>query len=167
MSVTLNNEPMNEDPPNSVHQEVLSEVEEEQREKMGRRICFWLALIISTAATLYYFQANPEESEEVQRMRLYFKTNKRTVMEFLRLPQEKLEPFAEKQSHPFYMSYVKASVNEKGRIKAMIHNSVDFSPNQYWFNLFFLWMMSFLGIWFIALMAQAILTQGRRSPIGN
>lgn len=160
----LNNEPMNEDQSNSVHQEVLSEVEEEQREKVGRRISFWLALVVSTAVTLFYFQGNPQESEEVQRMRLYFKENKRTVMEFIRLPHDKLKPFAEKQTHPFFMSFIKASINEKGRIKAMIHNSVDYSPNQYWFNLFFLWMLSFLGIWFMALMAQAMLIQVRLNP---
>ncbi len=155
---------MNDETPNSVHQEVLSEVEEEQREKIGRRICFWLALIVSTTAAFIYFQGHPQESEEVQRMRLYFKENKRTVMEFLRLPYEKLEPFAEKQRHPFFMSYVKASVNEKDRIKALIHNSVDYSPNQYWFNLFFFWMLVFLGVWFIALMTQAVLIQVRRNP---
>lgn len=155
---------MNEDTPNSVHQEVLNEVEDEQREKFGRRICFWLALVVSTVAAFLYFQNNPQESEEVQRMRLYFKENKRTVMEFLRLPHEKLEGFAKKQTHPFFMSFVKASVNEKGRIKAMIHNSVDYSPNQYWFNLFFLWMLVFLGVWFIALMAQAMLMQVKKNP---
>ncbi len=155
---------MNEDTTNSVHKEVLSEVEDEQREKFGRRICFWLALVVSTVAAFLYFQNNPQESEEVQRMRLYFKENKRTVMEFLRLPHDKLEAFAKKQTHPFFMSFVKASVNEKGRIKAMIHNSVDYSPNQYWFNLFFLWMLVFLGVWFIALMAQAMLMQVKKNP---
>lgn len=155
---------MNEESPNSVHQEVLSEVEEEQREKLGRRICFWLALILATSVTGWYYLNHPPESEDVQRMRLYFKENKRTVMEFIRLPHDKLEAFAKKQKHPFYMSFVKASVNEKGRIKALIHNSVDYSPNQYWFGLFFLWMLGFMGLWFIALMAQGIIIQVRRNP---
>lgn len=155
---------MNEESPRSVHQEVLSEVEEEQRERRGRKVCFWIALILATCATGWYFLNNPQESDEVQRMRLYFKENKRTVMEFIRLPHEKLEDFAKTQKHPFFMSYVKASVNEKGRIKALIHNSVDYSPNQYWFGLFFIWMLVFMGIWFIALMAQGVIIQVRRNP---
>ena len=132
--------------------------------KLGRRICFWFALIVATCVTGWYYMSNPPESDEVQRMRLYFKENKRTVMEFLRLPYDKLEPFAKQQKHPFFMSYVKASVNEKARIKALIHNSVDYSPNQYWFGLFFIWMLVFMGIWFIALMAQGVIIQVRRNP---
>ena len=148
----------------SVHQEVIEEIEEERQEKFGRRICFWVSVILASAFTFWYYQSNPPESEEVKRMRQFFKDNKRQVMEFIRMDIEKLEGYAKKQQHPFYMSYVKASVNEKDKIKALIHTSVDYSPNQYWFNLFFLWAMTLTAVWFIALMAQGCLILVRRDP---
>lgn len=52
-SIFIIDEPMNDNAENSVHQEVLSEVEEEQREKLGRRICFWLALVVSIVAAFF------------------------------------------------------------------------------------------------------------------
>lgn len=155
---------MNEQNPQSTHQKVLDEVREEQRETAGRAICFWIALLLASVFTSWYYLQNPQESEEVQRMRLFFKNNAREVMEFIRLPPEKLQAAAKKHRHPFYMSYVKASVNEREKIKALIHVSVDYSPNQYWFNLFFLWAIAFTAIWFIALITQGVILQIRRNP---
>ncbi|MFQ5482969.1 MAG: hypothetical protein ACE5ER_09440 [Nitrospinaceae bacterium] len=148
---------MNEKKTKSVHQEVLEEIEEERSVTLGRRIGFWVSFLMATAIALWYFQGNPPESEEVKRMRLFFKENNREVMEFIRLPLEELKVAARKKTHPFYMSFVKASVNEKGRIKALIHTSTDYTPNQYWVNLFFLWTIVFAASWFLSLMTQGVI----------
>jgi len=155
---------MNEQNPQSIHHEVLDEVREEQQEKVGRAVCFWIAVLLASVITSWYYVQNPQESGEVQRMRLFFKDNARPVMEFIRLPPEKLAAAAKKHQHPFYMSYVKASVNEREKIKALIHISVDYSPNQYWFNIFFLWTIVFTTVWFIALITQGVIIQIRRNP---
>ncbi len=155
---------MNDPKSKSIHQDVLDEVREEQREKVGRTICFWVAFVGATLLTFWYYVEHPRESEEVRRMRMFFRENAREVMEFIRLPPEKLAEAAKRHKHPFYQSFVKASLNEREKIKALVHVSIDYSPNQYWFNLFFLWTIAFTTLWFIALMTQGVIIQIRRNP---
>ena len=57
------------------------------------------------------------------------------VAKFIRLPNDELQRFATLKSHPFYQTYLKSSEVEKEKIKALIHISRDYSPNQYWFNI--------------------------------
>ena len=67
--------------------------------------------------------------------------------------------------HPFYKSYMKASEVEKQEINALIHVSTDYTPNQYWFNLVFLWTIFFTTFWFLGLMTQGVINLMRRNPI--
>jgi hypothetical protein len=81
-----------------------------------------------------------------------------------KLPREEMEAFAERQRHPFYRSYVKASENEKADINTQIHNSIDYRPAQYWFNAVFLWFICFTTIWFFGLMTQGVINLVRQKP---
>ncbi len=71
--------------------------------------------------------------------------------------------FAYKKKHPFYLKYVNSSESEKAELKALIHVSTDYTPNQYWFNLFFAWVIFFTTFWFIGLMAEACIILMRRN----
>ena len=62
-----------------------------------------------------------------------------------------------------HKKYIKASTVEQERIRSLIHISRDFTPNQYWFNLFFLFVMSFTTFWFIGLMIEACIVIMRRN----
>ena len=70
--------------------------------------------------------------------------------------------FAKTKKHPFYQTYLKSSEVEKERIKALIHISRDYSPNQYWFNILFLWMIAFTTLWFLGLILEAVIILVRR-----
>jgi hypothetical protein len=95
-------------------------------------------------------------------MRSFFKQNIMDVAKFIRLPREELEEFALSQKHPFYQTYLKSSEAEKERIKALIHISRDYSPNQYWFNIIFLWTIAFTTLWFLGLILEACIILMRR-----
>ena len=71
--------------------------------------------------------------------------------------------FAYKKKHPFYLKYVKATEVEKADLRALIHISTDYTPNQYWFNLFFAWVIFFTTFWFIGLMVEACIVLMRRN----
>ena len=128
------------------------------------RFSLWGAILLSTLITVGYCLANPPDSEEVQRMRTFFRENVREVSQFIRLPLEEMEQFATRQTHPFYKSYLRASVNEKREINAQIHNSVDYRPAQYWFNTVFLWLMCFATVWFLGLIVQGVVNLVRQKP---
>ena len=51
---------------------------------------------------------------------------------------------------------------EKEKINALIHISRDYSPNQYWFNVVFLWGIAFTTLWFLGLMLEACIILVRR-----
>ena len=60
-----------------------------------------------------------------------------------------------------YESFVYAQ--EKGFYQGFDVDTRDFTPNQYWFNLFFLFVMSFTTFWFIGLMIEACIVIMRRN----
>ena len=133
------------------------EFRDEKKEDLSRRISFWLSIFIATAITIWYCVLNPVESPEVKKMRLFFKQNIMDVAKFIRLPNEEFEEFAKSKKHPFYKMYLKSSEVEKKKIKAMIHISRDYSPNQYWFNIGFLWAIAFTTLWFLGLIFEAVI----------
>jgi hypothetical protein len=95
-------------------------------------------------------------------MRLFFKENIMDVAKFIRLPSGELQGFAELKNHPFYQTYLKSSEVEKEKIRALIHISRDYNPNQYWFNIVFLWTIAFATLWFLGLILEAIIILVRR-----
>ena len=134
----------------------------EKKETLSRRISFWLSFIFATAMTIWYCAVNPIESIEVKKMRVFFKENIMDVAKFIRLPNDELQEFATSKKHPFYQTYLKSSEVEKEKIKSLIHISRDYSPNQYWFNIIFLWTIAFTTLWFLGLILEAIIILVRR-----
>ena len=128
------------------------------------RFSLWGSLLLSTLATVIYCVANPPDSEEVQRMRIFFRESGMEVTTFIKLPREEMAEFAARQTHPFYKTYVRASENEKEEINTQIHNSIDYRPAQYWFNAVFLWFICFTTIWFFGLMTQGVINLVRQKP---
>ena len=135
---------------------------DEKKEKLYRKISIWIALVLSTALTIAYGVTHPPDSNEVQKMRLFFKENGHTVTKFLRLPREEQKAFAKKKKHPFFSSYLKSSDKEKEEIKALIHISMDYTPNQYWFNFVFIWTIGFASFWFIGVMVEGAIILMRK-----
>ena len=84
------------------------------------------------------------------------------VAKFIRLPHEELEEFAKSKKHPFYQTYLKSSEVKREKIKALIHMSRDYSSNQYWFNIAFLWTIAFTTLWFLGLILEAVIILVRR-----
>ena len=130
---------------------------DEKKENLYRRISLWLSVFLATALTVWYCVVNPVETREMQKMRLFFKENIMEVAKFIRLPNEELQEFAGSKKHPFYKTYINSSEVEKNKIKALIHISRDYSPNQYWFNILFLWIIAFTTLWFLGLMLEAVI----------
>jgi hypothetical protein len=128
------------------------------------RFSLWGSLVLSTLATVIYCMGDPPDSEEVQRMRIFFRENAMEVTTFIKLPREERAQFAAQQTHPFYRTYLRASENEKEEINTQIHNSVDYRPAQYWFNAVFLWFICFTTIWFFGLMTQGVINLVRQRP---
>ena len=133
-----------------------------QKELFNRRVSFWLSFIFAIVITWWYYSLNPPDSKEMQKMRLFFKENVMDVAKFIRLPNDELQGYAALKSHPFYQTYVKSSEVEKEKIRALIHISRDYSPNQHWFNIVFLWTISFATLWFLGLILEAIIILVRR-----
>ena len=141
---------------------ILQEIED-SKEKLISRISLWVSLILTTLVVIWYYNDNPPDSPAVVKMRIFFKENNRDVMTFIDLPHNEMIAFAYKKKHPFYLKYVNASESEKAKLKALIHISTDFTPNQYWFNLFFAWVIFFTTFWFIGLMVEACIILMRRN----
>ena len=137
--------------------ETREKFRDEKKENLSRRVSFWLSFLGATVMTCWYCWLNPVESTEVQKMRLFFKENIIDVAKFIRLPREELEEFAKSKNHPFYQTYLKSSELERDKVKALIHISRDYTPNQYWFNIFFLWIIAFTTLWFLGLMLEAVI----------
>ena len=141
---------------------ILQEIED-SKEKLISRISLWVSLILTTLVVIWYYNDNPPDSPAVVKMRTFFKENNRDVMTFIDLPRNEMIAFAYKKKHPFYLKFVNASESEKAKLKALIHISTDFTPNQYWFNLFFAWVIFFTTFWFIGLMVEACIILMRRN----
>ena len=137
--------------------EQAEELINNQKEIISRRISFWLSLIVAVGITWWYYALNPPDSADMRKMRLFFKENIMDVAKFIRLPSDELKEFADSKSHPFYETYLKSSEVEKEKIKALIHISRDYSPNQYWFNIIFLWVIAFTTLWFLGLILEAMI----------
>ena len=143
-------------------QEQIEELRDNQKEVLSRRISFWLSFILAVGISFWYYTLNPPDSTEMRKMRLFFKENIMDVAKFIRLPDDELQGFAALKSHPFYQTYLKSSEVEKEKIRALIHISRDYSPNQYWFNIVFLWTIAFTTLWFLGLILEAIIILVRR-----
>ncbi|NIP99412.1 MAG: hypothetical protein GWM98_02510 [Nitrospinaceae bacterium] len=128
------------------------------------RLSLWISLLLATLATVIYCVQNPQDSEEVQRMRIFFRENGMAVTQFIKMPPEEMERFAANQEHPFFKTYIRASENEKKEINAQIHNSIDYRPAQYWFNVVFLWFIFFTTFWFLGLIGQGVVNLVRQNP---
>ena len=143
-------------------QEQIEELRDNQKEVLSRRISFWLSFILAVGISFWYYALNPPDSTEMRTMRLFFKENIMDVAKFIRLPDDELQGFAALKSHPFYQTYLKSSEVEKEKIRALIHISRDYSPNQYLFNIVFLWTIAFTTLWFLGLILEAIIILVRR-----
>jgi len=143
--------------------ENTEEYRDVRKEKLYRRVSFWVSFVLATAVVVWYVQANPPDSPEVRNMRIFFKENIMEVMKFLALPREEKPAFAAKKKHPFYKNYLKASEVEKQEIKALVHISADYTPYQYWFNIVFLWTIFFTTFWFVGLMTEGAIILVRQS----
>lgn len=128
------------------------------------RFSLWGSILLSTLFTVGYYFYNPPDSEEVQRMRIFFRDNVMEVTKFIKLRPEEMEAFAARKKHPFYRSYLRASTNEKLKINAQIHNSIDYRPAQYWIGMVFLWFIFFTTVWFLGLMGQGVVNLVRQRP---
>ena len=133
-----------------------------QKEIFNRRVSFWLSFTLAIVITWWYYSLNPPDSTEMRKMRLFFKENIMDVAKFIRLPNDELREFTTSKSHPFYQTYLKSSEVEKEKIRALIHISRDYNPNQYWFNIVFLGTIAFAAIWFLGLILEAIIILVRR-----
>ena len=146
-------------------QEQIEELRDNQKEVLSRRISFWLSFILAVGISFWYYALNPPDSTEMRKMRLFFKENIMDVAKFIRLSDDELQGFAALKSHPFYQTYLKSSEVEKEKIRALIHISRDYNPNQYWFNIVFLWTIAFATLWFLGLILEAIIILVRREDI--
>ena len=143
-------------------QEQIEELRDNQKEVLSRRISFWLSFILAVGISFWYYTLNPPVSIEMRKMRSFFKENIMDVAKFIRLSSDELQEFAALKSHPFYQTYLKSSEVEKEKIRALIHISRDYNPNQYWFNIVFLWTIAFATLWFLGLILEAIIILVRR-----
>ena len=135
---------------------------DDKKEKLYRKISIWIAVVLSTAITISYGVMNPPDSKEIQEMRMFFNKNGHTVSKFLRMTRQERKAFAKKKKHPFYSSFIKAAETEKEEIKALIHISMDYTPNQYWFNFVFIATIGFASFWFIGVMVEGAIILMRK-----
>ena len=140
---------------------ILQEIED-TKEKWISRISLWVSVFLTTAIVIWYYQSNPPDSPEVVRMRVFFKEKNRDVMKFISMDRNEQIAFAFKNKHPFYLSYIRKSTVEQEKIRSLVHISTDFTPNQYWFNLGFMWVIVFTTFWFLGLMTEACIVLMRR-----
>jgi len=142
--------------------EQTEEMRDSKKEVLNRRISFWLSFTLAVVITFWYYTTNPPDTSEMRKMRVFFKENIMDIAKFIRLPRDELKGFADSKSHPFYQTYLKSSEPEKEKINALIHISRDYSPNQYWFNMLFLWTIAFSALWFLGLILEACIILVRR-----
>ncbi len=143
-------------------QPILQEIDD-KTEKWIKRISLWASLFLTTALVVWYCQGNPPDSPEVVKMRMFFKERNIEVGEFIKMDRNEQIAFAFKSKHPFYKRYIKVSTVEQESIRSLIHISRDYTPNQYWFNIFFMGVLCFTAFWFIGLMTEACIVLMRRN----
>lgn len=131
--------------------------QENKKDKLYSRISFWTALFLATLIVFLYCERNPPDTEEVKKMRIFFRDNIMEVAKFIKMRHEEMENFAAMHKHPFYKTFVKASLPEQGRIRALIHISGDYNSKQYWFSLVFAWAVLLATFWFLGVIAEAII----------
>jgi len=86
---------------------------DDKLDKLVGRISFWISFLLATICMVVWYQENPPDTPEVQKMRIFFKENAIEIGEFLRVPPEKIKEAAVKKKHPFCLSCVNASQVEK------------------------------------------------------
>ena len=145
-----------------VDEEFSEEYLDARKEKLYGRVSFWVSMVLSVAAVLGYYWTNPLDSKEVKKMRMFFNEQKMDVSKFLKLSRTEKKKFAAEKKHPFYKKYIEASEVEKEKIRSQAHISYDYTPNQYWFNLVFLWAIFFSTVWFVGLMIQSAIILVRK-----
>ena len=134
---------------------------EDKIEKVSSVISFWLAAVVSVIVVFAYYRSTPPDDPATQKMRLFFRDNIMEVAEFIKLPFDEQVAFAARQKHPFYRGYMKAGETEKEKLRALVHVSDDYSPNHYWLNVAFLWVIVFSSVWFVAKIVEGILVMVR------
>ena len=142
---------------NRLSEETLADDQDTKKEKLYSRISLWTSLVLATLILVLYCERNPPDTEDVKKMRFFFRDNIMEVSKFIKLPPEEMDIFAAMHKHPFYKTYVKASIIEQSRIRALIHISGDYNSNQYWFNLVFGWAVMFTTFWFLGVITEAII----------
>ncbi len=141
------------------------ESSDQKQDRFYSRVSFWTSVILSIAITGYYYFTNPPPEGAEKRMKMFIAKNAKDVTEFLRMTRDEQKTFAERKKHPFYTNYNKASENTRLDIRGQVHNSVDYKPAQYWFNLAFLWCIFFSTVWFIGLMIEAAIQINRTKAL--
>ena len=142
-----------------------SEVWDEKKEKLYSKISLWLSLIVTTALVVGYYTKNPPDTEEVQKMRMFFNEHHMAVSKFFSLSRSEIKKYAATKKHPFYAKYLQASVVEKEKIRALAHISYDYTPAQYWFNMIFLWIIFFTFFWFVGLIIEGSIILVRKDKL--
>ena len=145
----------------------MEETTEEIDDTLDRwigKVSLWGSVLLALLVIGWYYNSSPPDTAEVQKMRIFFKENSAEIITFIKMPYDEKKNYASQKRHPFYKSYMKASEMEKNKINALIHVSTDYTPNQYWFNLVFFWMIIFTTLWFLGLMGQAVINLVRRNP---
>lgn len=135
---------------------------EEKKEKIFGRIFFWGSIVLSVLSCFWYYKTTPPDGPAMQQKRIFIAQHVVEIMTFLRLPYEEQKEYSENTQHPFFKEFTSASEVEKLNIKALVHNSTDYKPNQYWVNMFFLWAIAFTTYWFLGLTVQAIIQLSER-----
>jgi hypothetical protein len=144
---------------------IQTESTDQKQDRFYSRIFLSVAMILSFAITGWYYINNPPAEGVERKMKLFFAKNAMDVTEFLRMTRDEQKAFAEKNKHPFYSKYISASETSRLNIRGEVHNSVDYKPAQYWFNLGFMWAIFFLSSWFIGVMIQAAIQINRTSAL--
>ena len=129
----------------------------EDQDTLFSRISLWASIILTIGVCLWYYVANPPDEGATKEMRLFISNNAKDVTEFLRMLRDEKKTYAKKNKHPFYRNYVEASEVTKQEIKSIVHVSLDYKPNQYWFYLGFFGVISFFLFWFIGQITEAII----------
>ena len=64
-------------------------------DKLVGKISLWASVLLATLAGYWYYTDKPPDTQEMVKMRLFFKTNVIEVGEFLRMPIEKQDEVAD------------------------------------------------------------------------
>ena len=86
-------------------QPILEEMDD-NTERLIRRISLWASLLLTTALVVWYYQANPRDSPEIIKMRMFFKERNMEVGKFINLDNNEQITFAYTNKHPFYKKYI-------------------------------------------------------------